>query len=109
MTDDYKKWLRKEAALIKSDGCTKALDIKLDCCYEHDLYYHYGRDPRSAYALDLSGDPTPWAKAAPMRKITADWRLGKCSYWWRFPATLLFGRRRKERASSPAEGTDESN
>jgi hypothetical protein len=97
MTDKYRDWIRTEAAKVKSDGCTKALELKRDCCYEHDLFYVYGRDPRDAFRLAEAGDPAPWENARKMRKVVADWRLGKCSkLWWRFPATLIFGRRGNE-------------
>lgn len=97
MTENYRAWVRREAKLIHSDGCTKALELKQDCCYEHDLFYHYGRDPRAAFELAQNGHSAPWEDAPQMRKVVADWRLGRCSgLWWRFPATLLFGRRKSK-------------
>jgi hypothetical protein len=96
MTEDYRQWIREQAKLINSDGCTKALELKQDCCFEHDLFYHYGRDPRDAFDLHQKGHSDPWENAKKMRKVTADWRLGQCSkLWWRFPATLIFGRRKR--------------
>lgn len=92
MSDAYKAWLRAEAQLIKSDGCTHALEIKQDCCYEHDLGYFYGRDPRDAFDLAQKGHTRPWENAAPIGKIKLDIRLGSCSkLWHRTLATLIAG------------------
>jgi hypothetical protein len=92
MTEDYRDWLRREALKIESDGCSHALEVRRDHCLEHDLSYHYGRDPQDAYRLWKLGHSSPWTDAISVGKVTADWRLGWGSrLLWRFPATLLGG------------------
>ena len=45
-TDDYKKRVRLLADLLNSDGCTLVIDWYLPGCYEHDIGYETGHDPR---------------------------------------------------------------
>ena len=73
MSPTYWTWVRAEASLIKSDGCSKVADIHKDCCYEHDLAYHYGRDPRASYAIKS------WSLAAKISRSEADARFRKCN------------------------------
>ena len=93
MSADYWTWIKQEALKAKSDGCTHALEIRVNCCYEHDLAYYYGRDPKDAYQISCTHpEVDPWESAVVISKVSADWRLGSCSHlWWRVPATLLGG------------------
>jgi len=47
----YWEWVRSEAALIDSDGCTGVSGLFLECCWEHDVAFFHGKDPRAAYRL----------------------------------------------------------
>jgi hypothetical protein len=103
MTEDYKRWVRAEAVKIKSDGCTASLEIKRECCYEHDLGYYYGRDPRDAFDLFKKGHSQAWENAKKIGKVKLDIRLGNCSkLYHRTLGTLIGGwgiwrRKRQER------------
>lgn len=71
MADAYREWVAKEAAKIGSDGCTVVSDWDLPCCWEHDLGYHYKKDPRSAYVLG-------WSGAAQISRAEVDARFRDC-------------------------------
>jgi hypothetical protein len=82
-------WERlKEWAAQNSDGCTKAADIHVECCYEHDYHYVFGET--------LEGSPITKAEADVQfrRCIQSRSKLGKFSpmSWWRFAAVRLFGK-----------------
>lgn len=68
----YKEWVIQEAAKINTDGCTKALDWNLWCCYEHDLACHYGKDPEDAFHVG-------WLEAPYLRRKEADRRFWRCN------------------------------
>jgi hypothetical protein len=67
--DAYWVWVRRQAALVESDGCTRVPDWCVDYCYEHDLAYRTHKDPRDAWRVG-------WANAKPIKKRVADRRLG---------------------------------
>jgi hypothetical protein len=92
-TPEYWAWIKEEAQKAGSDGCTHALEIRVKCCWEHDLAYFYGRDPRDAYRISIEYPGVdPWESAAKISKVSADLDLGRCSkLWWRVPAVLLGG------------------
>lgn len=73
MDQDYRDWIRKQAELIRSDGCTGVLDIHKDCCYEHDLGYYWGRDPRVAYRFNS------WELAPQIARGEVDARFRACN------------------------------
>lgn len=83
MTDTYWQWVRNEAAAIKSDGCSKALDWNLDCCFEHDLGCEYLKDPHDAYFIHLANPDWPrdkvWLHAKILRDGDRDARFRDCN------------------------------
>ena len=97
----YWNWIESEAALIESDGCTRVSGLFRECCWEHDLAFRYGKDPRSAYLIWIrSGDRVrAWTEADPISfdKANSDFKnchiqrtkLGILSFlnpfsWWRW-------------------------
>lgn len=88
----YWEWVKSEATLIDTDGCSKVLNFHLECCLEHDLGYYYGKDPRDAYRLWVKGDPDYWKNAADITREEADRRFRKCHQvrsklgWWSWVA-----------------------
>lgn len=95
---DYIAWLRQEAALIKSDGCTRALEIERDCCLEHDLAYFFGRVPRWAFIYH------DWNLAPSTSRAAADRRFFDCNgLLHRYIAVRLGGWRawRRHRKARP--------
>lgn len=85
----YMEWIRREAKAINSDGCSHVLEIHKDCCYEHDLGYYYGRDPRQAYKLD------DWSLAARISRKEVDARFEACNGplmgWYRWLGVRIGG------------------
>lgn len=75
----YEEWIKAEAAAIRSDGCTGVPDIRVECCHEHDLSYHYGRDPRLAYAWSRSIPANYWSLAGKITRSEADARFWSCN------------------------------
>lgn len=69
--EEYLAWVRQEAKRMKSDGCTGVADAHVDCCYEHDLAYRTGKDPRSAFR-------NGWQDAPILPRSEADARLRRC-------------------------------
>jgi len=41
--EDYWDTVRRLAKEVKSDGCSKVLDLWVDCCYEHDIHWRTGK------------------------------------------------------------------
>lgn len=92
----YWDWVRSEAALIDSDGCTRVSGIQHECCWEHDLAFYYAKDPRAAYRRYLNGDTDPWLRADVITFEQANGRFRKCHTarsvmgwlnpmaWWRY-------------------------
>lgn len=80
---NYSDWVRLEAARIKADGCTGVSEWNHECCLEHDLACHYGRDPRSAYLLYKvqTGRPrsNPWVDAKRLGRRRADYAFLRCN------------------------------
>ena len=72
------EWVRKEAARIKSDGCTKVPDFYKDCCLLHDICYHFAKDPFKAYALYEAGEVNYWHLAPSIDQAKADTYLKDC-------------------------------
>lgn len=67
----YKDWVKQEAAAIGSDGCTVVSEIYHWCCLQHDLCYHYARDPRDAYKVG-------WPAAKPITRAESDRLFREC-------------------------------
>lgn len=101
----YWDWVREEARVIKSDGCSKVPDFYLQACLQHDLAYWYAKNPRSAYKHFVESVPDYWIKAAPIFQSEADAqfrqtiqkksKLKKFSpmSWWRWAGLKLFGKK----------------
>ena len=100
----YWDFVRSEAALIDSDGCSKVSGIQVECCWEHDLAFWYGADPRDAYRLYRSGVADYWRQAARITFDEANRRFKKCHVprtrlgwlnpmvWWRWRAVVRLSR-----------------
>lgn len=88
-SEDYRKWVREEAFKIHSDGCSHALQIHRECCYEHDLGYYYGRDPRVAFQFG-------WESSPQVTRREIDSRFRECHPFgvrvWRWMGVRLGGR-----------------
>lgn len=54
---DIDYWVRvlQKAKDMKSDGCTKAKDVYVHCCYEHDIHCRFG--------TTVDGEPITRAEA----------------------------------------------
>lgn len=74
----YWNFIAHESKLIESDGCTKVVDFRRECCHLHDLAYHYGRNPKDAYRLYLDDEPEYWADAARITRGEADLMIKQC-------------------------------
>ena len=68
----YWEWVADEAALIRTDGCSKVSGAYRRHCLVHDLSYYYAADPVSAYQGYVRGDPQYWARAIAITKAQAD-------------------------------------
>lgn len=74
----YWEWVRSEAALIGTDGCSAVMGFHVECCFEHDLGYYYARDPRDAYRLYRDWSAVAWQVADPITKAEVDKRFRQC-------------------------------
>ena len=77
----YWEWIRSEAALIGTDGCSAVMGFHVECCFEHDLGYYYARDPRDAYRKSYDPDIAPneeWLHADPIEREEVDARFRSC-------------------------------
>lgn len=74
----YWSWVESEAALVKTDGCSKVSGAFRRCCLQHDLAYRYARDPVDAYRRYVDGDPAYWFNAERTTRATADADLRRC-------------------------------
>jgi hypothetical protein len=72
-------WIAGEAAKIQSDGCSKAKDWNLKCCWLHDLECHYKRDAQEAFKAYLVGVPAYWQAARPKSRRDADKTFTGCN------------------------------
>ena len=77
----YWDWIRSEAALINSDGCSKVSGFMVECCWEHDLAFYYAKDPQDAYLRILDNGLSrldAWHDAAPITFTQANTRFKRC-------------------------------
>lgn len=76
---DYWGRLREWAGL-HSDGCTGVPDFHVECCWEHDYHFRYGKT--------LDGEPITFEEANTQfrRCIQSRSRFGRLSpmSWWRW-------------------------
>jgi hypothetical protein len=96
-------WVRSEAELISTDGCSGVTGAEIDCCYLHDLLYYHGADPHEAYRQYRVGRLEPWVYARRVSRAEADKHLRRClcnrsafgTYspmaWWRWLGVRLWG------------------
>lgn len=94
----YQDWLRAEALLIDSDGCSRVSGYQVECCWEHDVTFWHGTDPREAYVRwCVHGDrERAWREASAIEFEEANRRFRKCHFsrtvlkyaspvaWWRY-------------------------
>lgn len=115
----YWEWVRSEAALIDSDGCSKVSGWHVECCWEHDLAFQYGRDPRDAYRRYRHGALDPWRRARLITFEESNRRFRNChvprtklgwlnpAVWWRWRGVVRLSRsawdeyRARDRAKEP--------
>lgn len=76
---EYWGWVKNEAAKIKADGCSRVTQARQECCFEHDLSYYYGRDPRDAYRLYKEKCVDCWAQARHISKFETEERFWDCN------------------------------
>lgn len=74
----YWNWIKSEAALIDTDGCSGVTGLRIDCCFEHDLGYYYAKDPHDAYIKYRGGLLEPWLHAKSIDRAGVDARFRKC-------------------------------
>jgi hypothetical protein len=74
----YWDWIRSQADLIDTDGCSAVSGLKVECCLAHDVEYFYAKDSRHAYQLWCEGDYHCWAHAKPIEREEADRRFKVC-------------------------------
>ena len=84
----YHDELAALAQSIGSDGCTHALQVKVECCWEHDWAYVTGTTPRGVPCTKAQADQRfrdCCAAHSPLRRFSP-WA------WVRWTAVSLFGR-----------------
>jgi hypothetical protein len=91
----YWDWIRSEAALIRSDGCTGVSGLFRECCWEHDLAFYYARSAQDAYQrFCLNFDRVgAWQEAPAITFEQANSDFRRChiqrtklgSFWWLNP------------------------
>ena len=67
-----------------------ALECGKKCCWEHDLAFYYGRDPRHAFLCQ------DWTLADPIGFMETNNRFAGCLPWWlkyRWVAVTVGGKR----------------
>lgn len=74
----YWNWIRSEAALVDTDGCSAVTGLKVECCFEHDLGYWFARDPRDAFRRFREGALDPWGEADRITREEVDRRFRRC-------------------------------
>lgn len=83
----YWEWVRSDAALIDTDGCSHVSGFSVEYCYEHDLAYFHAADPVDAYRLWRHGVADYWGLAKPITRREVDARFRR-----RHQANSKFGR-----------------
>lgn len=73
----YWDFIEQEAALIGTDGCSKATGAFRRHCRVHDLSYYFAKDPISAYRHYVAGVLDYWGAADDIDQATADANLRK--------------------------------
>ena len=89
----FREWVRQEADLIGSDGCSFATGARRICCDLHDLHYFFGRSAGSAYRLYLQGVRDYWAEADVITRAFADDEFIDCNRresWLGFFSPIAF-------------------
>jgi hypothetical protein len=78
----YWAFITEEAERVGSDGCTSALELCKHCCYEHDLAFHYRKDPRHTFKIWQDTGEVRWDLADPISFITTNNRFASCLPWY---------------------------
>lgn len=79
MNPSFREWIRQEADLIDSDGCSFATGARKICCLIHDLEYFYAKDAGDAYVLCCEGIKNYWAQARPTNRQKVDSDFVRCN------------------------------
>lgn len=74
----YTDFIEREAAALRSDGCTLVSELFHWCCSEHDVAYRRKKDPRGAYFYWAKGCVNYWDLAKPISRREADRRFREC-------------------------------
>lgn len=75
---NYLTWLRAEASEIDTDGCSGVSGIRVECCYQHDLEFKYGKDAHDAYRQHKKQSAQPWVDARPIEFGAANAKFRRC-------------------------------
>ena len=76
---NYLTWLRAEASEIDTDGCSGVTGVMVECCYQHDVEFWYGRCARDAYRhLKQGVEADYWGAARRLSFADANANLRKC-------------------------------
>ena len=89
----FRDFVRQEADLIGSDGCSFASGRNRFCCDCHDLSYYYGKSVAIAYRLYLQGIPDYWVHAEAITRQIADGEFIDCNRresWFGFFSPIAF-------------------
>lgn len=97
----YWEWIRSEASLVDTDGCTGVSGLRIECCFEHDLAFRTGKEPRDAFRLARLGSLDPWGEAKRTTFEQANERFLHCLQtrskwgfyspmaWWRWVGVMV--------------------
>lgn len=92
----YYDWLREEARLINSDGCSGVTNAFEICCLQHDLEFFYARSATEAFRWWQRGRRDYWIIATPITFEAANKHFRACHFresrfgylnpfgWWRY-------------------------
>ena len=92
----YWEWVKSEAALVDTDGCSGVTGVRIECCFEHDLGFFHAKDPRSAYRHWRANNYYYWEDADAIDRDEVDARFRQCLQnrsrfgrwspmaWWRW-------------------------
>jgi hypothetical protein len=96
----YHDELQALAESIGSDGCTHALEVDVDCCWEHDWAYVTGTTPRGVVVTKAEADQR-FRDCAQRR---SSFRYFSPLSWWRWAGVRLGGRGVWSKSTRPSLG-----
>lgn len=93
----FEAWIKEQAALIDSDGCSWATGARRICCFIHDCEYFYMADSKNAYLRYWRhGDSElAWRDARRTTRAEADGDFLKClrsKAWFGYYSPLAIAR-----------------